>query len=468
MLPPRVVLVACLAATFSFSSAAAQTGLANSPDVDIRVRILEREAPATVAISGVDASLSLTLDGRALPSAARGQRVSVERGGNGVSITHPGGRSSGSHLEIRPDAGASAVSAGNVQRTYEGTLSFRVHRGSLSIVNQLPIEPYVASVVAGEYPFPEMEGAKAQAVLARTYALRARANPRYNTADYFLVDHTGDQVYHGAGRATATSRNATQQTAGRVLMHQGEFVRAQYFSSSGGHTADNETVWAGEPVPYLRGQPDPYDSHSPHTRWTSQLENARILQTLSRHYGFGVRNFEFGPRGRDGRVHTVRLTGARTRQISANEFRLVVTSAHGWRSMRSTNVTMRRSGNTVHFEGSGFGHGVGMSQYGAQAQAQQGRSFEEILTYYFQGTTAVAGYGLPGASNYVTYETPEAPVYEGVRTRPTPRAQAEREILGRLDGSDEAANRPRPQDSGSEAQAPSSRETDRTPRRSAW
>src|SRR5690606_21007969 len=246
----------------------------------------------------------------------------------------------------------------------------------------VPLEDYVASVVASEYPFTEIEGVKAQAVLARTYVLRA-ANPR-NPFD--VTDDTGSQVYRGAEVVTDVARAAAEATHGEVLRYGTALVEATYYSSSGGHTANNEDVWRGAPISYLRGKPDPFDRDAPDYRWSTSAEVAGTLRALGRRYGGTVTGFEIEARAQDGRVTRVRLLGNRPQTISGNEFRTVVNGAFGVRTVRSTHFTVTRRGNRYVFEGRGFGHGVGMSQYGARGRARAGHSYRDILAFYFTGT----------------------------------------------------------------------------------
>ena len=88
----------------------------------------------------------------------------------------------------------------------------------------------------------------------------------------------------GVDRLTDAATEAARQTQGEVLMYHGELVEAVYFSSSGGHTADNDAVWQGKPVPYLRGVSDPYDAASPHANWRVVVSRDRLLRALSTRY----------------------------------------------------------------------------------------------------------------------------------------------------------------------------------------
>ena len=269
-------------------------------------------------------------------------------------------------------------------RRYPGHLTLAVEGSTLKLINHVALDAYVACVVASEYGFEDLEGAKAMAVLARTYVLR---NTGRFGDDYDLVDHRMAQQYDGTDRLTNAATEATRQTQGEVLVYGGELVEAVYFSSSGGHTADNDAVWQGQPVPYLRGVADPYDAASPYSQWRTTVPRDRLLRALSRRYDFEVEGFYLGNRSRDGRVLSIELIhGNRTaRVIPSNEFRLLVNRHFGVTELKSTLFDVRRQGDDYVFEGRGYGHGVGLNQHGALEMSRRGASYRDILTYYFTG-----------------------------------------------------------------------------------
>jgi stage II sporulation protein D len=273
-------------------------------------------------------------------------------------------------------------------RTYKGTVSVDVdpdYTTRLRLINEVDLEEYVASVLPREYPFEDVEGSKAMAVVIRTYALQSKG--RYG-ADYDHTDHIGSQVYDGSAHVTAVAREAARSTEGLVLTYKGELAEATHSAASGGYTANNEDVWKGPPLPYLRAKPDPYDV-SPHRTWTSSVPRMQLLGVLTATYGGGKRVDGFTPQalGPDGRVRSIRINvaGGTNRTISSNEFRLLINRHFGVNSLKSTMFSVRQSGDAYVFEGSGFGHGVGLSQWGAHEMAERGRSYEDILTFYFTG-----------------------------------------------------------------------------------
>ena len=124
------------------------------------------------------------------------------------------------------------------------------------------------------------------AVLARTYVLNA---PGKYGPDYDLVDDTRSQVYRGEEAIIPLALEAARSTEGEVLTYRGKPIQAVYHSSSGGHTADNESVWASASVPYLRGKSDPYGKQSPHAEWVSRVARPKLLSELGKKVRRGSR-----------------------------------------------------------------------------------------------------------------------------------------------------------------------------------
>ena len=353
---------------------------------DIRVRILDQqlvddvritaEAPVSVYAGAVDNVLLTVSPDTPLHINRRGDELQAEADGASIFALE---------LGIVADEQAPLIvntSRLDGERAYTGRLKIQPERESLSslqLVNHVPLEDYVASVVASEYGFEDLEGSKAMAVLVRTYALRNKFGEAYDH-----VDHVMSQHYDGANAITPTSLEATRSTQGQVLVHADSLIEAVYFSASGGHTANNEDVWDARPLPYLRGRPDPTGTSSPHQAWEATLNRDALLQALSRHTGTNVRGFVIGERSSEGRVRTIDLlTGTNRRPMQANAFRLLANRHATGHGIKSTWFDARREGNRYVFTGRGFGHGVGLSQYGARGLSAQGYAYADILDYYF-------------------------------------------------------------------------------------
>ncbi|TPW18440.1 MAG: stage II sporulation protein D, partial [Elusimicrobia bacterium] len=201
--------------------------------------------------------------------------------------------------------------------------------GTLTVVDELGLEEYLFGVLPHEMsPDWSLEALKAQAVVSRTYALGRLGRGADEAFD--LTDDAYTQVYTGVTTESDHVRKAVRSTAGRVLTYKGKPLPGYFHSTCGGHTAGSAEVWAG---------------------W---LSNIRVK------------------------------TDRGWKRVPANKFRLWL-GPRDLKSVRFDAVRRRRKG--FEFEGRGYGHGVGLCQWGARAQSDAGRSFEEILGHYFPGAS---------------------------------------------------------------------------------
>ncbi len=381
-------ILLCIVVAILFGSTG--TVLAQIEQV-VRVRLFDQAAPVKVRVAGQAGPVRLYAGDFAdeIVRLEAGQNAVVSHASNQLHIQIGESGIFANTIRIEADHGAQiqlSVEDGRSTtkpRSYEGRIRIAPDdAGSdLKVVNQIDLEDYVAAVISTEYGFDDLEGAKAMAVIIRTYTL-AVIN-KYDT-EYDHVDHTLSQVYRGTDRITPTMREAVRQTKGEVLRHNGQLIEAVYFSASGGHTADNESVWRSKALPYLRGKPDPYGASAPDAEWRVRISRSRLLSVLSDVYG-DVTGFVLGDRGTDGRVTSVDLlkTSGDRRTIPANEFRILVLKHFGDRTLRSTMFTARRDADDYVFEGKGNGHGVGLSQWGAREMAQRKMSYLDILDFYY-------------------------------------------------------------------------------------
>jgi len=347
-----------------------------------RAEVTVEDGPLAVHLPSGGAPVMRLQTGETTTVGVRQQDIYLRRGGNGLYATKlrlkPAGEDATWTLsfEERPD------------KTYTGGLYLAPAPNidsAVLLVNEVPIEDYVASVVASEYGLDDREGTKAMAVVARTYGLFASA--KFGGA-YDQADGTASQVYDGVDAVTDRSRSAAQATAGEVLTYNGNLIQSVYFSSSGGHTANNEDVWKAEDaLPYLRGVDDPHDDVSPHHTWSATVNRPALLQTLTRERGTLVEGFTIGERAPHGRVKTINVlqSSGEPHTMKANSFRLLVNRGVDGSPLKSTWFDARRQGDRYVFNGHGFGHGVGLSQWGAHAMAEQGTGYREILRFYYTG-----------------------------------------------------------------------------------
>lgn len=276
-----------------------------------------------------------------------------------------------------------------VSNTKDGLLSYngRVYRGaiwlkpvcngadvSFQAINIVDLEDYLLSVVPSEMPTVwHKEAVKAQSIAARSYAV---ANYWKNEKDgYDLKDSTDDQVYLGVESETAAGNQACDETVGIVLKHNQKVISAFFHSTSGGATEAGENVW-GKEIPYVQSVLD-YDDNSPHFAWQrrfniDQAEKAFGLKTgtlLSIQPFWKVSTNRVKHAAIVSSCHTTVVSGERLRQL----FKLP-----------SSIFNVSFEDGSYIFAGRGFGHGLGMSQYGARTLAESGYNAAQILSYYYR------------------------------------------------------------------------------------
>jgi stage II sporulation protein D len=259
-----------------------------------------------------------------------------------------------------------------------------VHRvpEGLQVVNRVQLEDYVAGTVGREiYPDWAPEMFKAQAVVARTYALHERGRRRQG---FDLRGGTSGQVDGGVDAETPSVWAAVRATRGEYLADLDGPILAVYHSASGGQTASAEEVW-GRPIPYLVSVPVEGEEDSPDTYWrvsVSRTTLGRALASLGIRVG-SVRELRVIERSRSGRALRLRVQGVdESEKLEARALR----SALGEQVIRSTLFEIRDAEAGFVFVGSGHGHGVGMSQWGGQSMAKRGAGYREILAAFYPGT----------------------------------------------------------------------------------
>jgi stage II sporulation protein D len=269
------------------------------------------------------------------------------------------------------------VSSNGKDRLYEGKLIIRLFEGQLQLINWLNMEDYVAGVVEAEGGHvDEYEYFKAQAVLARTYALR-NLN-KHIREGYNLKDDVSSQAFHGKCylQNREPIRRAVAETRGLILIDEmNQPIDGLFHSNSGGHTANSQDVWS-KSIPYLQGKPDPYSIAQPAAVWTKRVPASEVES-----YFAGKLKLQ----DRNGLREALQNFKQEQRQVyfvfGNQKVHLKEVRAHF--KLRSTFFDLTLEGNEYVFFGRGNGHGVGMSQEGAMEMARQGFKFDEILYFYF-------------------------------------------------------------------------------------
>lgn len=267
---------------------------------------------------------------------------------------------------------------------FRGSLEILAGEGGLAVLNEVDLEAYVAGTVLAEvYQGWGTAVLRAQAVATRTYALYRLERAR----DPLFHMRAGpvDQAYAGVRVESDAAWEAVHATRGEYLAWGGEPILAAYHAASGGRTASSREVW-GRSLPYLVSAPVEGEHESPDTYWRASFGAAEIGKALG-HAGWSVgtvTELRVLDRSVSGRVNQVRVRGPRgSVTLSAAQLR----SALGADRVRSTLFEIRGQRERYVFVGSGRGHGVGMSQWGARAMADRGADYREILFHFYPGAT---------------------------------------------------------------------------------
>ncbi len=301
------------------------------------------------------------------------------------------------------------------KRVYAGMISLKPNAyGTYSLINRLDLETYLRGVVPYEIaPGAPFEAIKAQAVVARTFALKNKH--RFDLDGYDLCATANCQVYKGLGGITKNTDQAVISTKGQVLTYKGQLVDALYTSANGGQTARYSDLWGGIDRPYLPsfldrrqplnlsglgqeqqvrkllGQKQGFnEAGSPAFRWQRTYTSDRLAASLNKNLASlghkrdalkTVREVQVAQRSSSGRVLSLAFT------TDQGEFTLskdaILSAIEG---LPSTLFYLEPSAEGFRFVGGGWGHGLGLSQYGSYGLARQGLKYPQILQFYFPQT----------------------------------------------------------------------------------
>lgn len=302
-------------------------------------------------------------------------------------------------------------------KKYRGNIIFRPQDGKITIINEVLLDDYVCGVVAGEMPssWPK-EALKAQAVAARCYALKSLS--KHADFGFDLCSTTNCQVYGGIASETERTNEAVKETAGIVAAFDNKVVDTLFYSSNGGYVEAAENVWGGN-YPYFQTFKDEYEKTDEISGavWTVEFSPEEIKSRLAENgVDIGdILDMEVVKTSESGRVLEVKITGTKgTKSYTRSYARtflslksqlytitapegsgLYVLGASGQSSVSGeyyiltaegldTRSAPKSNGNYI-ISGRGYGHGVGMSQWGARYMAEKGLTFEDIIKYYFKG-----------------------------------------------------------------------------------
>jgi len=313
-------------------------------------------------------------------------------------------RAMGSRIQIggEKDAATEVLMSGEYQITTAGApalkadfpIEVRGSAGRLLITASMPMEEYIAGVLAGETPnFKSDEALKAMAVAARTYAMHFGS--RHAVDGFDFCDSTHCQNLRLA-EVTPRLRKIADATAGEVLWYDGESAATYFHANCGGTTEDGRYILGNDEqrAPYLTQHSDAYCVRGGSNQWSSEVSKQELQRALAAE-GVNVpgrlRAVTVLHRTASGRVEFLTVTGSQSITVPGLTFRLAVGRNIGWDRLKSNWYEVRVEGERLVFHGRGSGHGVGLCQVGAEVMGEEGRSYHEILSFYYPGTKLGVG-----------------------------------------------------------------------------
>lgn len=275
------------------------------------------------------------------------------------------------------------IKTDDIKFYYTETMNVRVKREDTGNIDIVPFEDYVVGVLAGEMPVSfELEALKAQAVAARTYVMKKMSDNYKN--EYDVVDTVQNQVYLSEEdlknkwqdkyqERINKIKTAVLETKGEYLSYEGKVIEALFFSTSVGKTENSEDVFK-EALPYLRSVDSSWDEEvSPVFKDEEEYSLQEFYERLNLKYSDTI-NIDIIETTSTGRIKKIKINN---KEFTGSEVYKAL-------DLRSTFFEINQVGSNIKVTTKGYGHGVGMSQYGALAMAKKGYKYDEILKYYYQ------------------------------------------------------------------------------------
>ncbi len=276
------------------------------------------------------------------------------------------------------------VQIDEIKFNYITNNTIRVKNEKTNQIITLPFEEYIKGVVAGEMPATfELEALKAQAVASRSYAMYQMTATK--DKDYDVLNTTANQVYLTDQELKNNWKNEYEQkinkinkaiteTTGEYLTYKGQIVNAMFFSTSTGKTENSEEVFVSA-LPYLRSVDSKWDEASPVYTDTYTFDLKDFYSKLSLPYNENLK-IEITAKTSTGRIKKLKIND---QELNGRDFATKL-------SLRSNYFTITQNNDKITINTKGFGHGVGMSQYGANGMAKEGYKYDQILKHYYQNT----------------------------------------------------------------------------------
>lgn len=348
----------------------------------VRVLLVNDRCEAQLAIGGcyqISGSLMNIIDqGQGL------QRCTISVSNGSISIGNK--RYNNSELRITSQRDGE-IDLNNVR--YRGEIRIlQQFDNKFSIIGEIDLEGFISGVLGSEMPSSWNEDAlRAQSVAVRTYAMY---KIKMRRDDVYHLDML-ELAYRGVAGETARLNKIVQDTKGVVMVYNWNIFPAYFHSTCGGHTENVNHVFGKDSIPPLSGVTCNYCNNSKHSSWSTDISKAEIEKKLreANIYVSNISTVKIVNPGAGGHGSKVEIASANgNKEINANDFRLLVGPNH----LFSTAFHSRSNGKSISFSGKGWGHGVGLCQYGAQGMAQKGFSWTAILKHYYPKAELVRVY----------------------------------------------------------------------------
>lgn len=339
----------------------------------VRVLLVHDKREAQLAVGGcyqITGSLMNIIDqGQGL------QRCTISVSNGGIMIGDK--RYNNSELRITSQQDGE-IEVNNVRYRGEIRILQQSHN-KFSVIGETDIEGFVSGVVGSEMPSSwEEDALRAQSVAVRTYVMYKK---KVRRDEVYHLD-LQELAYRGVAGETARVNSMVRETKGVAMVYNWNIFPAYFHSTCGGHTEDVNHVFEKESMPPLSGVVCSYCNNSKHSYWSKDIRKADIEKKL-REANISVSNIsavriiEPGAGDHGSKVEITSDKGSK--EMNANDFRLLVGPNH----LYSTAFDSRSNGKSITFSGKGWGHAVGLCQYGAQGMAQKGFSWTAILKHYY-------------------------------------------------------------------------------------
>jgi stage II sporulation protein D len=302
---------------------------------------------------------------------------------------------------VKPDANGS-VRESPAERVADlaalsGSVIVPVYLTKEERIEQVPLETYVRNVLAAEMPADfELEALKAQAIAARTYIVKRRLDGDFSQVPVqgaLVTDTVAHQAYlseEQMSKLSATKdaewqveklNRAVAETAGFIMTYNQKPIQAMFFSTSNGYTENSEDYFR-DYIPYLRSVPSPWDKEiSPKFQTTVRMD----VKEFARRLGLG----DIQANALSGMKVSGTTAGNRVKSLTVAGKTLTGREVREKLGLASSHFTWKLAGSQIEITSYGYGHGVGMSQWGANGMAKEGKTAEQILLYYYQGVDIV-------------------------------------------------------------------------------